>query len=130
MTLLVRAGAVWLLLLIGAIVNGGVRQAFLVASLGESRAHVVSTLLLCSLIFGIGWVASGWLDLRSAGEAWLVGVGWLLLTIAFEFLAGHFLFGTPWPTLLADYDLSRGRIWILVLIVTALTPPVTRWLNR
>jgi hypothetical protein len=36
------------------------------------------------------------------------------LTLAFEFLAGHFLFGNPW---------SRLRpVWILVLITTALSP--------
>ena len=28
----------------------------------------------------------------------------------------------PWPELLADYDLSRGRIWIAVLVVTLLAP--------
>jgi hypothetical protein len=45
-----------------------------------------------------------------------------VLTLAFEFLAGHYLFGHPWATLLADYNLARGRIWLLVLVATLLGP--------
>jgi hypothetical protein len=44
------------------------------------------------------------------------------LTLAFEFLAGHYLFGNPWSKLLADYNLLRGHIWVLVLITTAFGP--------
>ena len=50
---------------------------------------------------------------------------WVALTVAFEFLAGHYLFGTPWPVLLADYRLSEGRVWILVLASTLLAPVLT-----
>ena len=44
--------------------------------------------------------------------------------IAFEFLGGHFIFGKPWQELLADYNLFAGRIWVMVLIVTLMTPIV------
>jgi hypothetical protein len=47
---------------------------------------------------------------------------WVALTLAFEFGVGHYIFGKPWPELLADYDLSRGRIWIAALVVTLLAP--------
>jgi hypothetical protein len=40
---------------------------------------------------------------------------------------GHYTFGNPWPDLLADYDLRRGRIWVLVLVVTLLAP---MWASR
>jgi hypothetical protein len=35
--------------------------------------------------------------------------------------------GAPWAELLVDYDLSRGRIWIAVLIVTLFAP---MWTTR
>jgi hypothetical protein len=47
---------------------------------------------------------------------------WLGLTLAFEFLAGHYLFRQSWDRLLADYNVARGRIWPLVLVVTAAAP--------
>jgi hypothetical protein len=44
------------------------------------------------------------------------------LTLGFEFLAGHFLFGDPWSQLLEEYNVFRGRIWILVLVTIAIAP--------
>ena len=49
---------------------------------------------------------------------------WVTLTVAFEFLAGHFLFGTSWATLLNDYKVHEGRIWVLVLLTALVAPRV------
>ena len=130
MSLMVRAVAVWLLLLVAAIVNGAVRQSVLLPAMGEQAARVMSTIMLSGVIFGIGWLMSGFLNLVSSREAWLVGALWLGLILAFEFLGGHFLFGTPSSKLLEDYNVAQGRIWILVLFVTALTPVIVRQLER
>ena len=58
---------------------------------------------------------------------------WLVLTVAFEFLGGHYLFGQSWERLFADYDVRSGRIWLLVLATTAAAPLIaftTRRLPR
>jgi hypothetical protein len=52
----------------------------------------------------------------------VIGSIWLALTLAFEFLAGHFLFGRSWSVLVAEYDLAAGRLWILVFATTPMTP--------
>jgi hypothetical protein len=57
-------------------------------------------------------------------DAWTIGVTWVALTLAFEFLGGHFIFGRPWQELLGDYNLFAGRIWVMVLIVTLMTPVI------
>jgi hypothetical protein len=44
------------------------------------------------------------------------------MTVAFEFLAGHYIFGSPWDRLLEDYNLFGGRIWLLVLATSAFAP--------
>jgi hypothetical protein len=122
MSLRVRGVAIWFVLLFAAIANGAVRQAWLVPWLGDPAGHVVSTVMLSVLIFGVGWIFFDWLGLRTSAEAWRLGVVWLVLTLAFEFLAGHFLFGAAWDKLLADYNLAAGRVWVLVLLTTLLTP--------
>lgn len=121
---LFRAFVVWMVLLVAAVINGIVREAVLAPFWGPTVAHWVSTLLLSAGIFFATLLLSPWLDLRSRREAWWVGALWFALTVGFEFIAGHFVFGTPWPTLLADYNLAQGRIWILIPVVTLLTPPV------
>lgn len=65
-----------------------------------------------------------WIAPRGVEEAWAVGVGWVALTLAFEFLGGHFLFGKSWTELTVDYNLLAGRIWVLVLVVTLLAPVI------
>ena len=124
--MLLRALAVWGLLLLLAVLNGALRESWLVPTLGALRAHQVSTLLLSALILGAARATIGWVGVMDARQALLVGTLWLALTLAFEFLAGHFLFHRAWAVLLADYDLSQGRIWILVLVVTFLAPTLCR----
>ncbi|HEU4647502.1 MAG TPA: hypothetical protein VFS33_00470 [Gemmatimonadales bacterium] len=125
--MIARALAIWLLLLVLAIANGGFREAVLIPRLGPDAAHRVSTLLLCALILLAVSLTIGWLRPTTLRSALTVGGLWVVLTLAFEFLAGHYLFGRPWEVLLADYDVRAGRIWVLVLIVTLLAPA---WAGR
>ena len=120
--MLFRAVLVWCEILVLAIANGAAREALLVPRFGETVAHLISTLVLSALVVIAGSLAMPWIAPTSAGDAWTVGILWVALTLAFEFLAGHFIFGRPWRVLLADYNLAAGRIWLLVLIVTLLTP--------
>ena len=93
------------------------------AAFGDSTAHVISAFLLSAIVAGVAWGAIAWLHPHSANEALLIGDQWVLLTVAFEFLAGYYLFGASWEALLAQYDVSRGEMWELVL-VTMLVAPV------
>jgi hypothetical protein len=72
-----------------------------------------------------------WLFVRASASATptqlrRVGAAWLCATVAFEFLFGRFVSGLGWPALLADYDVSRGRLWPVVLLSVFLGP----WLFR
>jgi len=120
--LVVRALIVWIALLALAIGNGGFRERFVKPRVGEAAGHVLSTLLLAILILALSWVAIGWIRPDSTRAAWTVGAVWLGMTLAFELLAGHFLFRAPWKKLLADYDVTRGRVWIVIPITTLLAP--------
>jgi hypothetical protein len=117
-----RALVIWVVMLVAASVNGAVREAVLIPGLGDLAGRVVSTLSLCLLIVVLTYTTIRWIRPRSRREAWAVGGMWVTLTLAFEFLAGHFLFGNPWSRLLEDYNVSRGRIWILVLVTIVLAP--------
>jgi hypothetical protein len=84
-----------IILLIAAIINGAVRELVYKNSLGELRAHQVSTLTGIILFGIIIWGLNRLLPLASAKQAWTVGLIWLALTVAFEFLFGHFVMGHP-----------------------------------
>ncbi len=49
-------------------------------------------------------------------------LAWLGLTVAFEFLFGHYAMGHTWSRLLQDYKLLEGRVWVLLLIWVTMAP--------
>jgi len=124
-----RAIAIWFLILIFAVVNGFVRERFLIPSLGDLPGHIVSTLILSAVVLVAIVATAGWIGFDNFSGAFLVGVMWVVMTLAFEFLAGHYLFGDPWEKLLADYNVLHGRIWPLVLITELIAPAIAVWLK-
>lgn len=120
--MLLRAVLVWLFLLAIAIVNGALRNFLLLPRMRAGTARAVSTVVLSLLVFAAGSAAVPWIAPRSIQDAWAIGTLWVSLTLAFEFLGGHFIFGEPWAALLGEYNLLAGRIWIMVLVVTFMTP--------
>jgi hypothetical protein len=120
--MITRTVVVWFGLLALAIANGGFREAVLVPKLGLGMARAVSSVILSLLIVGVGWGLTRWIGPTTLQDAWTIGALWVALTLGFEFLGGHYLFGKPWPELMADYNLFAGRIWVLVLIATLMTP--------
>ncbi len=120
--MLTRTLVIWVVLLVIAVMNGGLRVAFLEPTLGADTGHVVSTFILGAAICLIAWLSINWMRPHGSRDAFLIGAVWLALTVAFEFLGGHYLFGRPWAALLTDYNLLQGRIWILVLLATFLAP--------
>jgi hypothetical protein len=122
--MIIRYTLAWLILVVAAIINGAIREAIYKNSLGDLRAHQVSTLTGIILFGVIVWALSRFWPLPSAKQAWTVGFIWLAMTIAFEFLFGHFMAGQPWSKLLHDYNLLEGRVWLLVLIWVTIAPYV------
>jgi len=113
-----------------AIVNGLLRNSLYRQFLTELHAHQLSAISFI-VLFGIYvFFILKWLKLSSAQEALRLGLTWLVLTVAFEFLFGHFVMGHPWASLVHDYNLVAGRVWVLVLIWIAATPSIFYRIQR
>lgn len=123
--MIARALAVWGLLLVLAVLNGGVRDAWLSPALGDTTGRAISSVLLALLILFATWLTIRWIGPTSSGQAMTVGALWVVLTLAFEFGVGHYGLGKSWVELLADYNVLQGRIWILVLLATFVAPLLT-----
>jgi hypothetical protein len=122
--------AAWFAMLSIAIANGLARQYGYGAHMTELRAHQISS-ISAILLFGVYM----WFLLRrwrpaSDRQALTIGMVWLLMTIAFEFLFGHYVAGHAWRHLLQDYNLLAGRLWSAVLLWTALGPYLIYRLQR
>lgn len=120
--LALKAVTAWLLILFCAVLNGGLRQVFLVRRFGSVAAFVASGLLLCLLIIAVSIALVSWFGSLRAAQYLLLGLFWVCLTSAFEFGFGRFVQHQTWSTLLDAYTLKGGNLWPLVLVVTALAP--------
>ena len=121
---ILKASSVWLAMLVLAVANGALRVAVLIPRLGEPAGHVISTLVLSALIAALTWATIRWVAPPSKSGALAIGALWVTLTLAFEFGFGRLVAHRSWAELLADYDVAKGRIWILVLLTTGVAPYV------
>jgi hypothetical protein len=116
-----KALVIWSSILVLAVANGALRESVLIPRLGIRTAHVLSGLLLSVLIIGVAFVSIPWLRITRPVQLWGVGMGWLALTLAFEFSFGIWQ-GKSWPELLEPYTFKDGNIWLIVLATTVLAP--------
>lgn len=79
----------WLPMLVIAIANGAFRQLIFAKVMPEVHAHQLSTVTGSVLIGVFIWFVIGTWPPSSAGQAPLIGVIWLVLTVGFEAACGH-----------------------------------------
>jgi hypothetical protein len=114
----------WIGLVILAIANAAIREKAYGQFMHELSAHQLST-FIGLILFGVYiWVLTGVCPIESSRQAFVIGGMWLMMTIVFEFVFGHYVMGHPWSKLFQDYNLLEGRVWSLVLIWTAVAPYV------
>ena len=112
----------WFPMVAIAIANGALRESWYGQHLSELTAHQIST-LTAIVLFGVYiWFVVRFWPPTSKAQAIAIGLLWLVMTIAFEFLFGHFVAGHTWERLLHDYNLLAGRVWPLVLVWVAVAP--------
>ena len=112
------------------IANGVTRELVYKDAVGDLTAHQISTATAIGLFAGYFWLLERRYPLADDRAALRVGAAWLGLTIVFEFGFGRAVDGKTWSELLADYDLSRGRVWTLVLAWLLLGPAIVRRVRR
>lgn len=112
--MLLKYGIAWFGIMVLAVINGAVREALYKPYTGELPAHQIATAILFILItIYLYMLISVW-PVKSASQAWKIGVLWLVMTLAFESIIGRFVSGSPWSRIFSDYNLLAGRVWVFI----------------
>jgi hypothetical protein len=109
-------------MLLMSVANGACRDFTYGKHMEELAAHQLSTV---SSIIVLGLVIFVFIRLYlppSSLQALGIGLFWMMLTIAFEFLFFHYVAGHSWSSLLRNYYVHEGRVWVLVLLWIATAP--------
>ena len=120
--MLLKYTTAWIPMVFIAITNGVLRQYVYGRWMKELSAHQVSSLTAVILFYLYTWILVKKWPLESSRQAVAVGIIWLCMTVAFEFLFGHYVANHPLSRLIQDYDLLSGRLWTLVLLAVAAAP--------
>jgi hypothetical protein len=111
----------WTALPLAAVANGVIRDATYGKRMGEAAAHSLSVAPLAAVVGVWARLLSRRWPLRSRRSALRVGLLWLGLTMVFETVLGRTR-GVSVREQLGEYDVRRGNLWPLALVVVALAP--------
>ena len=117
-----RAIALWFLLMMAETLHGLWRAKVLALWIGDAAARDVSVFTGSLIILLITWACIGWIPARSARTLLLVGLTWVVLTIAYELALGRLVFHQTWAEILSDFDLLHGRLLPIGLLFLMFSP--------
>ncbi len=120
----------WFVMLVVAFINGGVRDFTYGRELPPLIANQISCVTGIVLLGTVIYLYARRWPFTSQRQAWAVGLFWMALTLAFEFLFFHYVARHPWAELLAAYDIASGQLWPLVLLWVAVAPYLFHRLRR
>ncbi len=119
-----KAAAIWFLIACLAVANGLLREQVLAPKLGMTAALPLSGISLSIIVFAVTYWLFFLIRGGDASTYLLLGLQWVLMTLAFEFLFGHYVAGKSWATLRAGLHPLTGDLFSLVLVVSLLSPSV------
>lgn len=113
--------AIWLIMVVAAIFNGLVRDQLMTPLIG-SLALPLSGITLSLLLFLITYYSIELFGNISRTTCFMIGSTWVILTLIFEYLFGHFVMQKSWQDINQVFIITDGNLFTLVLVVTCFLP--------
>jgi hypothetical protein len=112
---------VWFVFITVESILGTLRVLFLEPRMGAEVAQRIGLITGFAALLIVTYLLIVWM--RAEGRAALLGVGalWLVLTFSFEMVVGR-LRGRNWQSLLADYDITRGGLMSIAMLLLLFAP--------
>jgi len=117
-----KASAIWFVIAFLAIANGLFRESFLVPNFGQSMALPVSGMLLSLIVFIVTYLSFPLFGKHNTAAYFLIGLQWVLMTLLFEVFFGHYMMGKSWSEILQLFNIMKGNLFSIVLIVSLFSP--------
>lgn len=112
----------WLIILPFMIMNGIFRELVLKQLVPAQVAEALSVALGIAIVLVLTRFLLLPLAGKSVSQMVRASLTLVALTVAFEFLFGHYVDRKSWSDLLANYEIWNGKLWPIALAVIAFTP--------
>lgn len=120
----------WLAIMILEVGNGLLRKVIVEPLIGDLAARQAGVAIGSIMVILVAYLLAGWLRLKRMPSMMLVGMVWVILTIGFEIVLGRLVMGLDWARILSDYNVARGGLMPVGLLVMAAAPFAGTWLYR
>ena len=120
----IKSLGIWLVIVIVAIINGVAREKILTPLIGSSFSLPLSGITLSVLVLVVTYFTIPFIGEVKTGTYLYIGLLWVILTLSFEYLFGHYVTGKPWHEINQVFNILKGDLFIVVLIVSAVSPLV------
>lgn len=129
MIFLLRAFAVWLVIIAVETVHGILRTLLLVPIMGDFPARQFSVFTGSLLIFGVTLFLINWIAAKTTLQLLIVGLLWVALTVLFEITLGRLVLDLSWDRITEDYNITRGGLLGVGLLFMAVSPLLAKRLR-
>ena len=123
--LYLKSLGIWFILAVAVIAVATFRVGVLLPPFNEQTAHHLGTILYLIVQFIIIYLFIRKMRIKNVKTLLEIGFFWIVITVIFEFIFGHYVMGHPWQKLFADYNLFNGRLWVLELINNIAAPLIS-----
>ena len=128
--MLFKAFHVWCLIAVAEVGQGFLRVRLLNRRVGDHRARQIGVFTGSAIILAIAWFTVPWVGPVTTSQQLGVGLLWLALMLAFEVGFGRIVFRASWQRIAADFDLRKGNLLAIGMLVLFLAPVIVESLRR
>lgn len=125
--LLIKAFVVSVFLAFGEVLNGNIRVRLLHRIYGKKRAKKISFFSGLVVIFLITWFSLPWISPNNYLDCFKVGFIWLCVIFCLDIYFGRFIFKLKWNRIADDFNLMKGNLIGLGMILLFITPSFVYW---
>lgn len=122
--------AVWFVIIFAETLHGIARTILLEPYVGDFRARQIAVFTGSAIIFFVTCLFIRWLEARNLASLLAIGFCWLGLTLAFEILLGRVVFSLSWERIASDYNLFKGGLLPIGLLILTLSPVLAAKLRK
>lgn len=116
---------IWCLIMLVESIHGFLRGIWLAPLVGDFTARQIAVFNGALLIFIITWFFIRWMNLKTKKTLLITGAIWVLLTVVFEIGLGKGVFQMSWDRIFSDYNIIKGGLMPIGLLMMFLTPLAT-----
>ncbi|MGB5706007.1 MAG: hypothetical protein WBM41_04195 [Arenicellales bacterium] len=121
-SLFFKSLSMWVIIALCAIANGVFRENILAPVLGKTLALPMSGLSLSIAIFIVTNLSFSLINGNDKLTYILIGLQWVLLTLFFEFVFGHYVVGKSWTSIFEVFNIVKGDLFLVVLVIILVSP--------